>query len=230
MRRAVSLSRFLAEKLRHLPLLFIGFFVISIGVQTMINTQLGLNPWGIFHSGVAHTAGITFGRASQLTGLTIILMCMFLRIYPGIGTLLNMFFIGYFVDLIASWDLLPHFTGLLPNILSFLFGNLLFSFGVYLYLHADLGSGPRDSLMLALSRLTRFTAGQCKIMMEATAAIIGFLLGGSVGIGTVLAAFTGGLFIDLFFKLFRYDPKTRRLANLVDDYFEIRKILSVRSS
>jgi uncharacterized membrane protein YczE len=207
----------------------LGFIVIAIGIQTMINTQLGLNPWGIFHSGLAHTTGITFGRASQLTGLSIILLCLTFKIFPGIGTVLNMIFIGLLVDLVAHLDFLPHYNGLILNMLSFLSGNFLFALGVFIYLYADLGSGPRDSLMLALTRTTRFTAGQCKIMMEITVAIIGILLGGSAGLGTVLAAFSGGLFIDLVFKFFKYNPKNNTPTSLLINYQEIKTIRSQKS-
>ncbi len=224
-----SLSQYFIAIIKRLPILILGFIIIALGIQTMINTQLGLNPWGIFHSGFAHTAGITFGRASQLTGLSIILLCLAFKIFPGIGTVFNMIFIGLLIDIVARLDFLPHFSGLIPNILSFLSGNFLFAIGVYIYLVADLGAGPRDSLMLVLTRLTRFTAGQCKIMMEITVAITGFLMGGSIGLGTVLAAFSGGLFIDMVFKFFKYDPKNNTITSLVINYQEIKAISSRKS-
>lgn len=219
-----TLTEFWTDRLRRLPMLLLGFAVIAIGVQIMITTGLGLNPWGIFHSGLARITGVTFGRATQITGLTIILLGSLLKILPGIGTILNMIVIGLMVDLIAALGFLPSFDDLWVNILYFLSGNFLFSIGIYLYLKADLGSGPRDSLMLAVSRMTPLTAGQGRILIEITVAITGYFMGGSAGLGTILAAISGGLFIDLVFKLFRYDPKTRIPGNLATDYRLIREL------
>ncbi|MCD6435841.1 MAG: hypothetical protein J7L15_05585, partial [Clostridiales bacterium] len=191
----------------------------------MLDTDLGLNPWGIFHSGISNLTGVTFGQASQLTGLGIVSISALFKIYPGIGTILNMFFVGYFVDLIKIMHLNPKFSGLPVNIFVFFIGLIIFDFGVYVYLKADLGSGPRDSLMLALTKMTRFTAGQNKIMMEITAAITGYLMGGLAGPGTIIAAIFGGIFLDIIFKLFKYDPKTKTLTNVVLNYQEIKAIL-----
>lgn len=219
------LYKYIADILKRIPNLMIGFFIISIGIQLMIDTNLGLSPWGIFHSGLSNTFGITFGTAQQLTGLGIVLISMFLKIFPGIGTILNMYFIGFFIKFIDKMNFLPIYDSLLTNIFVFLIGNFLFCFGVFFYLKADLGSGPRDSLMLSFTKLTRFTAGQVKVTIEISAAIIGFLLGGSIGLGTGIAAITGGLFLDFIFKVFKYNPKSRTFTNLIVNYKEIKAII-----
>jgi uncharacterized membrane protein YczE len=226
MKTSQTLISYAWKLLKRVPIIMLGFFIVGIGIQIMILTDLGLNPWGIFHSGLSRLTGLTFGQAAQLTGLAIIVISTFLKIYPGIGTILNMYFIGFFIDFIAKLDFLPRFNGLGLNIVYFLIGNFIFAFGVYFYLYANLGSGPRDSLMIAFAKLSRFTAGQVKISMDIIAAIAGYLMGGIVGIGTVLAATTAGLFIDLIFKFFKYDPKTRTLTNLVINYKEVKEILS----
>lgn len=220
-----TIGTYFLSIVKRLPKLFLGFFIISIGIQIMINSNLGLNPWGIFHSGLSKTFQITFGRAAQLTGFGIILISTILKIYPGIGTVLNMIFIGYFVDLVASLGFLPLFDNFFANIISFFIGTFIFSFGIYFYLNANLGPGPRDGLMLALTKITPFTAGRIKIIMEISISIIGFLMGGSIGIGTIIAAFFGGIFIDLLFKLFKFNPKSKKFPNLFENYKEIKTIL-----
>ncbi len=219
------MKNYILNIVKRIPKLMIGFIIIAFGIRLMIDTDLGLNPWGIFHSGFANITGITFGQATQLTGLGIILISTMFKIYPGIGTILNMIFIGYFVDLIKIFNLTPKFSGLTINIIVFFIGLIIFDYGVYVYLKADLGSGPRDSLMLALTKLTRFTAGQNKIMMEITAAITGYLMGGLAGLGTIIAAIFGGIFLDIIFKFFKYNPKTRTSSNLMINYQELKVII-----
>jgi len=219
------LKNYILNIAKRIPKLMLGFIIIAFGIRLMIDTDLGLNPWGIFHSGISDLTGITFGQAAQLTGLGIILISMIFRIYPGIGTILNMIFIGWFVDLIRIFNLSPKFSGLAINIIVFFIGLIIFDYGIYVYLKADLGSGPRDSLMLALTKISRFTAGQNKIMMEITAAVTGYLMGGLAGLGTIIAAIFGGIFLDIIFRLFKYDPKTRTFTNIVINYREIKVIL-----
>ncbi len=212
------MKAYILSLMKPLPRLMFGFLVIAIGTNLMVNSGIGLMPWGVFHWGLTNLLPLTFGQAQQITGLVIILVATFNRFYPGIGTIGNMIFVGLFIDLVASLKILPVPEGFLLQLLVLMLGVTLFDLGVYYYLSADLGGGPRDSIMILFSEKSIFTPGQVKIIMEVTVAVIGFFMGGLLGIGTLISAITGGLILDLIFKWFKYKPDKRKTNNLVLNY------------
>jgi len=205
--------KFIALKL---PRLFWGFFIISTGVTLMLTADLGMNPWGTLHSGIASMTGITFGQASQLTGITIIMIGLLIKVYPGISTILNMYFIGFFVDLINGLQIIPHYNYFPAQFVELLLGLLLFSYGLYIYLSCGLGAGPRDGLMVGLMRISGLSASYIKPTIELSAIAAGYFLGGKVGIGTVLVALSGGYIVNRIFKFYQFDPKKTQQLNLYD--------------
>jgi len=193
--------------LRYLAL-FSGLFIIANGIVFTINADLGVNPWDVFHIGLANQTGITIGRVMQGVGLLLIAVSYFLKVRLYIGTILNMIFLGLFVDLIIGWGYVFQPDLLWQRILLYLIGVVIFGFGVAVYISANLGAGPRDSLMLALTKASRFRVGTIRTFMEVTVAAIGFLLGGPLGIGTVIFALSIGLFMEMGFTLVRQFKKT----------------------
>lgn len=193
--------------LRYLAL-FSGLFIIANGIVFTINANLGVNPWDVFHIGLANQTGITIGRVMQGVGLLLIAVSYFLKVRLYIGTILNMIFLGLFVDLIIGWGYVFQPDLLWQRILLYLIGVVIFGFGVAVYISANLGAGPRDSLMLALTKASRFRVGTIRTFMEVTVAAIGFLLGGPLGIGTVIFALSIGLFMEMGFTLVRQLKKT----------------------
>ena len=193
--------------LRYLAL-FSGLFVIANGIVLTIGADLGVNPWDVLHIGIADQVGITIGRVIQVVGLMVIIVSFLLKVRPYIGTILNMIFLGLFVDLVIGWSYVPHPDLLWYRILLYISGVVLFGFGVAFYISANLGAGPRDSLMLALTRISRFRVGTIRTFMEITAAIIGFLLGGPLGVGTVIFALSIGLFMEMGFSIISWIKKT----------------------
>lgn len=197
--------------------LFTGFIIIAFGIELMRRANLGLNPWGIFHSGIALATGISFGRAAQLTGLVLIILSSLYRYYPGIGTILNMMFIGYFVDLIHSFELMMTVEdSFLVSLFVLLLGNIVFSFGIYFYLTARLGAGPRDGVMLALMKITGKGPEIIKTSLEAFVLITGFLLGGDLGIGTVILALTGGVILRFIFRIKGYTQEKYHQRDMME--------------
>ena len=193
--------------LRYLAL-FSGLFVIANGIVLTIGADLGVNPWDVLHIGIADQVGITIGRVIQVVGLMVIIVSFLLKVRPYIGTILNMIFLGLFVDLVIGWGYVPHPDLLWYRILIYFAGVVLFGFGVAFYISANLGAGPRDSLMLALTRISRFRVGTIRTFMEITAAIIGFMLGGPLGVGTVMFALSIGLFMEMGFSIISWIKKT----------------------
>ena len=168
--------------------------------------------------GVSIQTGLTFGQAFQLTGITIILLSVFLGIIPGIGTILNMYFIGIFCDIInaSGWMFTPQ--SMLGRIVMLLVGNLLFAVGSYFYLKPGLGGGPKDSLMLALSKRSKYSISLIRTAMEIIATTIGTVLGGPLGVGTIVLAITIGPLIQGVCHIADLNLKAVKQLNIVEFY------------
>lgn len=205
-----------------LPKLFFGFFIISTGIVLMLRSDLGMNPWGTLHDGITMKIDITFGQASQLTGLSIMLLGLFIKVYPGVATIINMYFIGFFIDTINSSSLIPIFTTVPLQLMELSVGLFLFSYGLYIYLSCGLGAGPRDGLMVGLIKITGSSATYIKPAMEITVITIGYFMGGKVGVGTAFVALVGGYIVDKIFIFHKFNPKKQRQLNLYDHLKAIR--------
>ncbi|MHA6258916.1 YczE/YyaS/YitT family protein [Sporosarcina sp. CAU 1771] len=171
---------------------FVGIMILSLGVSMTIKGQrLGIAPWDVLHVGLYKNFGLTIGTWGIITGFVIILItAAALKQFPKLGTWVNMVMIGLFIDLF-NW-LLPEFTTLAGQIIIFTLGVLVVGIGCGVYVSASVGAGPRDSLMLLLVDKMGFSLKKARTIMEVVVAILGWMLGGPVGIGTVLVAiFTG---------------------------------------
>jgi uncharacterized protein len=188
--------------------LFTGLFVIANGIVFLINANLGVNPWDVLHIGLANLFGMTIGRVSQIIGLLLIVVSYFFKVRPNIGTILNMIFLGLFIDLVIDWGYIPLPQPLFNRVIFFIIGIVLFGFGVAFYISPNLGAGPRDSLMLALTRATRLRVGLIRTIMEVVVATAGYFLGGPLGFGTVVFALTLGIFMEKGFVFVRWLQKT----------------------
>ncbi|MBC9785447.1 hypothetical protein H1S01_13120 [Heliobacterium chlorum] len=185
--------------------LLIGLFLYAIGVVITMKANLGFAPWEVFHWGVGNTIGMTIGNVSILTGLFICVLVVLMGEKLGLGTILNMILIGVFIDLLLSLDLIPQISGFFLGALVLIAGLFTISFGSYFYIHSGFGAGPRDSLMVALKRKTNLPVGLCRGLIEGSVVLTGWLLGGPVGIGTVLAAFGISFCIQIVFSLMRFE-------------------------
>ncbi len=186
-----------------------GLFIMANGIVFTICANIGVNPWDVLHIGLSNQTGISIGRVMQAVGLLLIVVSYLLKVRLYIGTLLNMIFLGLFVDLIIAWDYVPRPENYWQQIPLYLSGVILFGFGVAVYISANLGAGPRDSLMLALTRVSRFSRGTIRTFIEVTAATGGFLLGGPLGIGTVIFALSIGFFMEMGFSAVARFKKSR---------------------
>ncbi len=179
--------------------IMVGLFIFALGVVSILKANLGMGPWDVFHVGVTNYVPLTLGRVNQITGLSIIVVSYLLGIYPGVGTLLNMVFIGFFIDVVnphvPSMDTLPSQVGLL------FLGVILIGVASGLYINANLGAGPRDSLMLGLSKKTGKSIRLVRNSMEVTVFVTGFFLGGPVGVGTVAFALAVGPSVQFFLRI-----------------------------
>lgn len=182
-----------------------GLFLYSVGLILCIQADIGYMPWDVFHKGVSLQTGLSIGRVSILTGATIVVFNIFMKEKVGMGTILNVLFIGSFMDLILESGFIPKMDALIPGIVMMLVGLLIIGFATYFYIAAGFGAGPRDGLMLALLRITGKDVALVRNGMEVIVTFLGFFLRGPVGVGTLLTALTMGFFVKLPFSLFHFD-------------------------
>ena len=203
--------------LKKLPSLFFGLFLFAAGIVTNLYSNLGMNPWGVLNVGLANHIPLTLGQVSQLIGLLVIVLGWLLGITPGLGTLANMFFVGYFMDLIISWRFLSVPDSFIWQMAFVILSVALLGIGSFFYLRVQLGAGPRDGLMLGLVRRMGRSVWVVRCAMESTVLVLGHLMGGPVGIGTVVTALTVGYSVQFAFRIGRFDSKSPQ-SNLYDLY------------
>jgi uncharacterized membrane protein YczE len=186
---------------RRVSQLFAGLVLYGVSMALMVESRLGLNPWDVFHQGVSEATGISFGWVVILTGVPILLLWIPLRQRPGFGTLANLVVIGLVVD--GALAVLPS-AGPWPLRVTYLIAGIgLNGVATGLYLGTRLGPGPRDGLMTGLvARFPRVSIRLVRTSIEVSVLAIGWLLGGTVGIGTVAYALAIGPLAHLFIPLF----------------------------
>ena len=210
--------------------LFIGFFLYGLGIVVMVNAQIGLSPWDAFHQGISLKTGITMGQASITVGLVIVILDAVLGEGVGWGTVLNMIFIGVFLDIIKAANIIPVADNLFMGIVMMIIGIIISAIATVVYLGAGLGSGPRDGLMLALNKKTSKPVGILRTGIELTALIIGWILGGQVGLGTIMSAFGLGYAIQMAFKICNINSKEIKHRIITDDIRYIKGLMAERKN
>jgi uncharacterized membrane protein YczE len=185
-----------------------GLFLCAVGVVLFLESELGLPPWDVLHQGVAEQAGISFGAANLVVSLAVLVLAWRLRAHIGLGTLLNATLIGTFVialtaleevDLLSEEPLGTRIA-LIPLALA------CFGVGSAFYIGAAMGAGPRDSLMLVVSRRLGVRIGVARTALEVAALALGFALGGTAGLGTLVFALGIGPAVELSFWLLERTP------------------------
>ena len=177
----------------------VGLAGYGFSMAMMVRSQLGLDPWDVFHQGLALHTGMTIGIASAVVGVAVLLAWVPLRNRPGIGTIANVIVIAVTVDL--GLLLLQTPTSMPARIAMMVGAVVLNAFSTVLYVGAGLGPGPRDGLMTGLVVRTGLSVRLVRTSIEATVLAIGWLLGGTVGVGTVIYAFGIGPLVQFFVRI-----------------------------
>lgn len=185
--------------------IFAGFILYAIGITMTINANLGLSCWDVFHQGIAKTFGITFGQASIAVGIGIIILNTIFKERIGWGTIGNIIMIGLLVDFLLQNNIIPVCHGFFSGIIMLLLGLFVIAIATVTYLSCSIGSGPRDGLMVFLTKKTGKPVGLIRTIVEISVLIIGYFLGGYVGIGTLISSVSIGPIIQITFKLFKFD-------------------------
>lgn len=164
-----------------------GLFGFAVAVSLMVRSRLGVGPWDAFHVGLHRLTGLSLGTASIVTGVAIVAGSLFLGVRPGWGTLANMLLIGIFIDLLLPW--VPQASSMVWGLAFYAPAILLCGLATGVYIDAGLGKGPRDGLMIGLSVRSGWPVGRVRMLIELTVLSLGWVMGGRVGVGTLLFAF-----------------------------------------
>ena len=186
-----------------------GLTLFGFGISCFITAELGVAPWDVFHQGLERKTGIPIGIIIEITGVFILLLWIPLRERMGLGTLLNAVQIGLVVFLID--DHLPPTDVLALRVAYMLLGLLSIAIGSGFYIGAGLGAGPRDGLMLGISK-HGISVRVARTVVELTVLAAGIALGGTIGIGTVAFTFGIGPLVQLFLPKMRLRGDTIPLA------------------
>lgn len=196
---------------RRLAQLYVGLVLYGASMALMIRARLGLDPWDTFHQGVSERTGLSFGTVTIVVGALVLLLWIPLRQRPGVGTVSNVFVIGLAVD--AALALMPTVHGVPLRLAVLIAGVVLNGVAGGLYIGARLGPGPRDGLMTGLVRRTGRPVRVVRTGIELAVLAVGWSLGGSVGLGTVLYALSIGPLVHWLLPLFTVpEPRSRNGA------------------
>lgn len=183
-----------------------GLFTFGFGVYLTIQANLGAAPWDVFELGLSGTFGIKYGTAAILVSLTVLCIDVALKEKIGIGMFLDAFIVGKTVDLFNSINLVPAIDSPLIGAAVMISGLIIMGFSQYLYMKAALGCGPRDTMLVGFSRkLPKIPIGVVSIGIMTIVAGIGWLLGGPLGVGTLICAFLAGPIMQFAFRVTKFN-------------------------
>ena len=175
--------------------LVFGLVLFGLGETLLITASIGVSPWFVLHQGLSFKTGYTIGITTFIVSVIVLLFWFPLKQKPGIGTILNAILISVVIDL--SLPFLPKPDIFLLQLVQVIFGILIIGIGSGFYLAANLGPGPRDGLMTGINKQTNLSFSLIRTILELSVVVLGFYLGGIVGIGTVLYALGIGFSVSL---------------------------------
>ncbi|WNS77631.1 YitT family protein [Bacillus sp. DTU_2020_1000418_1_SI_GHA_SEK_038] len=171
----------------------VGLLVMTLGAVLLILADLGATPWDIFHVGLYYQFGLTIGSWSIIVGFVILaLSSVILKEFPKMGAFLNMVLFGLFMDFYLMLPFMQTPSSLTGKIIMFIFGIITCCYGMGIYISAQFGAGPRDSLMIALTSKTGWKVAHIRLCMEIAVLLIGWQLGGPVFWGTIIIGISIG--------------------------------------
>jgi uncharacterized membrane protein YczE len=191
--------------------LYIGLLLYGVAGALQVRSGLGLDPWDVLHQGLSRHVGLAIGTFVIIVGAALLLLWIPLRQRPGIGTISNVVLIGVSMNAALMW--LPPVHQTPWRITDMLAGVLLCGVATGMYIGANLGPGPRDGLMTGLARRTGRSIRLTRTILEVAVLAAGWLLGGTVGVGTVVFALAIGPLVHVFMPIFDVAPQSRTAGN-----------------
>lgn len=184
---------------RRIAQLLVGLFLYGAGCALTVEAGLGVDPWTVFAEGLSLRTGIGIGWITNIVGFFVLLLWIPLRQRPGVGTIANILLVGTSMQIVLG--VVPPISGLAAQVAMLLGGILVVALASGLYIGARFGPGPRDGLMTGLNARLGWPIWMCRALVELSVLAVGWLLGGTVGVGTVLFAFLIGPLVHVALPL-----------------------------
>lgn len=194
-----------------------GLLVFALGVHLTIYANIGLAPWDCLGMGIAKHTPLNYGLAMTAMSVVILLIDLALKERVGFGTVIDALLTGNFVQLYNDLNPLPENRSLWLGVGVMLLGFVFMALGMWIYMSAAQCCGPRDSLLVGLGkRLPRLPIGAVEILLWAAVLLLGWLLGGPVGVGTLISTFGAGAVMQLVYGVIRFDPRQVRHVSVAE--------------
>lgn len=200
----------------------LGLFIFSFGLYLTIICNIGLAPWDVLVTGISNHTPFSYGNILTVLSLLIILFNLYLHEKIGLGTLLDALLVGNFVDLLSYFQLIPFKFSLIWSIVVFIVGLFFMGYGQFFYMSSAIGCGPRDTLLIGLGkRVSKIPIGFVSVGLSCLVLFIGMLLGGSVGIGTILATVGMGTIMQFVFNLLHFEPRDIKHDSIITTFHHL---------
>ena len=202
--------------------IIIGLAVFALGVHLTIYANIGLAPWDCLGMGIAKHTPLNYGLSMTIIAVIILLIDVLLKEKIGFGTIIDALLTGNFVQIYNNVNPFPENNNLWLGIGIMLVGFVFMALGMFIYMKAEQCCGPRDSLLVCLGkRLPKVPIGIVEVLLWAVVLLAGYLLGGPVGIGTLISTFGAGLVMQLVYTIIRFEPRKLQHKGVI----EVVKIL-----
>ena len=195
----------------------VGLAVFAFGVHLTIYANIGLAPWDCLGMGISYHTVLNYGLAMTAISLAVLGIDLLLREQIGYGTIIDAVLTGNLVQLYNSLSPLPENHSTWIGIVAMLIGFVFMALGMMIYMKAAQCCGPRDSLLVGLgSRIPKVPIGVVEILLWAAVLLMGWLLGGPVGIGTLISTFGAGAVMQLVYSLLHFEPREIRHRDVME--------------
>ena len=195
----------------------LGLLIFALGVHLTIYANIGLAPWDCLGMGIAKHTPFNYGISMTLIAVTVLFIDILLKERIGFGTVIDALLTGNFVQMFNTIDPFPENNDTLLGVVVMLAGFVFMALGMWVYMSAEQCCGPRDALLVGLGkRLPKIPIGLVEILLWAVVLLIGWLLGGPVGIGTLISTFGAGLLMQLVYSLIHFDPRTLKHKDIIE--------------
>ena len=195
----------------------VGLFCFAFGTYLTIQANMGVSPYDCLNLGISNTIGVKYGTASIMVSIIVLIIDIIMKESLGIGMLLDAFLVGKFVDLLNWIDIVPYQEKPIVQIPMIIIGLFIMGLSQFLYMKAALGCGPRDTLLVGLGRRAKkIPIGIVGLLIHAVVTTIGYLLGGPVGIGTLICVALEGPLMQLSFTIVHFDATGIKHQNLLE--------------
>ncbi len=205
--------------------LLFGLFLYAVGIVLTIQAHIGYSPWDVFHAGMSTLLSMKIGTMTILVGLLVGIIVLIGGEKIGIGTISNMVIIGLIINVLLDTGIFPQLTNSVAGGVQMVAGLFCIAFASYFYISSGFGAGPRDSLMVFLSRKTGLSSGTCRGIIEISVTIIGYFMGGLLGWGTIFSAILVGFCVQITFNILHFDPAKVEHEDIAQSFMNMKRYL-----